>query len=165
MCSTTHRIWASTYTWHVLTSHTWQPELLTYNIESLVCWWCGSCGHSTALHHCPIELSSGSEPEGGGHVCYTIHVESTNTCEGGLIVKVSTLYGGGWTTPTVIRGCSRLKHHSSWIHKDWSSSPSDNSSLDHSAGEGHHLLWKAACLPSTVEARVTVATGISEDWQ
>ena len=93
-------LWSCDTDYYTSTSnHTWQPEL-TCNIESLGCWWRASCSHSTALHHCPIDLSSGSEHEGGCQVCQTIHVESTNTCDGGLIVKVNTLYWGWGITAT-----------------------------------------------------------------
>ena len=119
-------------------SYTWQPEL-TSNDESLGCCLCASCSQTTALHHCPIELSSGSEPEGGRQVCYITHAIS-DICEGGQIVKVSTLYGWCITaTPTFTRGWSILKPQKSTVHKDWISSPTDNGSLDHSAGVGHHL--------------------------
>ena len=123
----------------------YQPSLPEYlfmivlacNSKITAFWWCGRWGYTTTLYHCLIETSCGSESEGGGHVCYTIHVKWTNVCEGGQKVKASTLHGSA--SHSLIKRCGRYKPHKRFHHKDWSNSPGDSCCSSHIAGIGHHL--------------------------
>ena len=118
--------------------------ILACKSESAGFWWCGRWGGcTTALHHCSIQISSGSETEGRSHVCCST-LNRTNTHKGGLKVKVRTLYGWDITTSQYpwISGC---KLHKSSI-QNWSSTPADKKSLNHSAGIGH-LLPRTGSLP------------------
>ena len=113
---------------------------LTCNVESAAWHLYPSYSCYIAFHYCSIQPGIGSELEGGGPVCKnTVHI--TDICEGGLIVKVRTLHNrGGIITDQncVFRwGTCELKT----IHrcKKWFCKPLNSNSLDHTAGEGHHL--------------------------
>ena len=121
---------------------------LACNSECVGFWWCGRWGCTTALHHCPIEPSSGSKPECGCHVCCTT-LNRTNICKDGLKVKVHTLYRRwGIATPNQswTSGC---KSRESSIHKNWSSSPANKKSLGHCACVGYKVELLLICTMST----------------
>ena len=112
----------------------------TCNIESTVGHLSSSCNCSSALYHCTIHPGTGSEPEGGGHVCKTT-LSRTNTREGGLIVQISTRYSGTVTAVynSVLSRCAMWELKTIDLINKWFSSPINKNSLGNRAGVGHHL--------------------------